>query len=510
VSALARPRPRTQLLFLLLSGLAAFARVQLAVLPICFVASAVVLGLRERRVRTVLREHRLALAAVGIAGLAVLAAAVGRGLGYYAGARHLHFDLASIAKNGIVLLYAGGWVAAPAAAVGIWIACRRPLSRAENAFGLLTVTVTSALLLEAAIWGDTSLVQERYVFYVLPLMLVGFCVQATHGWPLRRVQAIIALCLLVLSARVALPGWSRPGLSDHAPFLLGFARLEIAVGVTGAAWIVAAASGVLCLVAAIAPQRPKLAEPLLLGLALSAAFASLLGATAFDHLNSLVKRDAYLPSSRSWVDAAALGPATLVEPAHQVRIDGEEQLFWNRSLRRVALLPGAAPPDALAAENLAISSDGTLSSATGPLRGPLVVGDDGSTVRLRDAKRVASSPADTLWLPRGNARLSLYVVGRSDGGVLWSGGQIRLWSGSAGRLLVTVRGRDVSVGGQHVHGSKTLAFAVCSAGEKVIPFSAALSTLVDGRPTGGRMSLPRFVADENACRNRSGAKADGH
>jgi hypothetical protein len=407
----------------------------------------------------------------------------------------------SIGKNATVLFYAAGWVVIPGALAGLWIACSRPRSRAESAFGLLTGTTMLALLLEAAVWGDTYLAQERYVFYVLPLILVTFCLQAERGWPLRRVQVLAALALLVISVRVPLVGWAEPGISDHSPFLLAFARLEMAAGVTGGAWIVAIASAVLCLVAALAPWRPRAAAPILLSLALAGSFAALLGATAFDHLNSLLKRDIYLAADRSWVDHAGVGPATLVHSPGQRRADSEEQLFWNTAVQRVVLLPGATPPDALGSEQLRISADGTLRTDAGPLRGPLVVGKDGATIVFRGARRVASAPADTLWLPVGNARLRLFVAGRAPNGLIWSGGRIDFWSDGPGRLLVSVRGRDVKVGGHAVHGSKTIAFPVCSAGRTSVRFSAALTSFEHGRPVGGHMRLPRFVPDPNACKD---------
>ena len=511
VSAIARPRPRSQALFLALSALATFARLQLGILPLCFAAAALVLGLRERRVRAVVREQRLPFALLGLAGLAVVGYAALHGLGYYAGARHLHFTVASLGRNLADLLYAGGWVVMPAAAIGLWLACARPRSRAEAAFGVLTVTTTIALLLEAAVWGDTDLVQERYVFYVLPLVLVAFCCQATRGWPLKRAQVIAAAGLLVLSMRVPLTGWSAPGLNDHAPFLLAFARLEIAAGVTGAAVLVAVVSAAFCATAALAPWRPRLATPLLLGLAMCSSTVSLLAATSFDHLNSGVQADTYLPAvNRSWVDAAGLGAGTLVQAAGSRPIDGEEQLFWNTSVRRVALLPKAFPPDRLGATQLGVGDDGTLSLGAKPLRGPLVVGEDGSTVRFQQARRVAATGSDTLWLPKGNARLQLYVVGRARDGRLLSGGWIDFWSHGPGRLTVSVRGRNLAVGGHTVQGAHTFSFPVCKAGRTTIQFSAPLAGFDHGRAVGGRMGLPRFVPDAHACDGGSAnAKAHG-
>ncbi|MDX6455553.1 MAG: hypothetical protein QOD48_1660, partial [Gaiellaceae bacterium] len=157
VSSLAEPRRRSQVLFLVFAALATFARLQLGVVPLCFAAAAIAIGLRERRLRETLREQWLVFGAIAATGIIVLAGVAVRGLGYYAGARHLHFAPASVGRNLTVLLYAGGWAIMPAAAVGLWVAVARPRSRAQAAFGWLTAFFGGALFFEAAVWGDTQL-----------------------------------------------------------------------------------------------------------------------------------------------------------------------------------------------------------------------------------------------------------------------------------------------------------------------------------------------------------------
>jgi hypothetical protein len=500
VSSLAEPRRRSQVLFLVFAALATFARLQLGVVPLCFAIAAVAIGLRERRLRDTLREQWLVFGAIAATGLIVLAAVAVRGLGYYAGARHLHFAPASIGRNLTVLLYAGGWAIMPAAAVGLWVAMARPRSRAQAAFGWLTVSFGGALFFEAAVWGDTQLVQERYVFYLLPLALVAFCVQATQGWPLRRVQALLAAGMLVLSARSPLSSWTAPGADDHSPFLLAVQRVELSHGVATATAIVAALAGLFSVAAALSPWRPRLATPLLLGLALAASAAALAEATSFDYLNSRIKLHVYLPAERSWVDAEHLGSATLVEGAGSHPTDGEEQLFWNRSLRRVALLPYGSPPDRLAATHLQIDGRGTLLVHGQPLRGPVVVDGFGSTVLLQDARVVAAAPNNRLWLPRTDARLRLYVIGRAEaGGGLWRSGRIMYWADRPGVLIVPVSGKDVHVGTHRVRGRATLRLPICARGQWSIDYSATLSGFSGGRLLGGHMGLPRFVAAAHPC-----------
>src|SRR5207244_480180 len=73
--------------------------------------------------------------------------------------------------------------------------------------------------------------------------LVAFCIQATSGWPLRRVQVLLALGMLVLSVRVPLSTWTGPGTDDHAPFLRAVQRVELGDGIPPTTGAVAVAGG---------------------------------------------------------------------------------------------------------------------------------------------------------------------------------------------------------------------------------------------------------------------------
>ena len=305
--------------------------------------------------------------------------------------------------------------------------------------------------------------------------------------------------MLVLSVRVPLSAWTGPGTDDHAPFLLAVQRLELSHGVSVATGLVAALAGVFSVAAALGPWRPRLATPLLLALALAGSAAALAGATSFDRLNSRIKLDIYLPASRTWIDDRRLGPATLLEAAGSHPTDGEEQLFWNRSLQHVALLPHGSPPDGLAATELTVDARGTLLAHGQPLRGPLVVDGFASTVVLQDAKVVASAPNDRLWVPRGAARLRLYVIGRSADGSLSGRGRISYWADRRGTLEVPVKGNDVRIGSHRVRGTATLRFPICAPGPFSVDFSATLSAFAGGRLAGGHMGRPRFVASRVRC-----------
>ena len=139
--ALAQPTKRAQGAFLTFALLASFARMQLAVLLLAYLAAAVIL----RRVR----EQRVV---VGGFALAIVVALAG-GLGYYRQAPtafHL-VSLGAVGRNALVLAYAAGWIVVPAGLLGLAGAFARPRTELERAFGALALT--SAL----AVFAETTL-----------------------------------------------------------------------------------------------------------------------------------------------------------------------------------------------------------------------------------------------------------------------------------------------------------------------------------------------------------------
>ena len=438
--AIASPGRRNGLLFVGLTGLTAFARIQFLVLPVCFVTAVLVVGLRERRVRASLREQALPLGCFALAGCAVAAAGVDRVLGLYQGALDGRADPLALAErvglNGLVLAYSGGWILVPAALLGVVLAIARPRSRAELAFGALFATTAAALLLEAGLVGDVGRAQERYVFYVLPLAAVAFCAYAARGWPSRTHLALICALLIAASAQVPLAGFTASEGKSQSPFLLAAFRLEEAVGTPGnGSLLIAATAAVFGLVAMLLSARPAVATPVVLVLALAASAAASAGAVAFDSRNAASVRSAFLPDEPSWVDRTGVQDVTLVRAPEGVRTEAMEQLFWNRSIRRVALLPGAGEVDHFASPRLTVGRDGTLLEKGQVLRGPVLVDGYGGTIALSGAERIASSQSYALWRPHGPARLSLYFAGRYSDGWLAGAGRLYLWPDRPGGVI---------------------------------------------------------------------------
>lgn len=198
------------------------------------------------------------------------------------------------------------------------------------------------------------------------------------------------------------------------------------------------------------------------------------------------------------------------------------QLFWNRSLDRVLLLPGAPAIDSFLSERVRVGRDGTLSTADGPVGGPLLVEGYGATVRLRGARIVGSSLTHTLWQPAGKPRLQLQMLGRYYDGWLAASGAIRLWpesrsAGLAGRLSfrlsppATAPQGTVLIRPGHGEPSVTplvpgkttwVSVPVCSPGPWQASFEASFRSYLEGRVVSAVSSEPRFVPDPAACATR--------
>jgi hypothetical protein len=511
VRAVERPSTGAQLLVLASSGLAATARIQLAVLPLCYALAVLVAGRA--------REHRLALAAIGLATVAGAALALSGSVGIYGDLTAYSVEpgaaLRGLGANALVLTYASGFVLVPGALLGLVLALARPRSRGEHAFGIFALAATALLLAQASVVGDAGRVQERYALYALPLLVCLFAVYASRGWPLLRAHAVLAAALAAAAALVPLAGWAAGGGSAQSLVLAAVRRLEVAVGDVGLASLLAAlgATALLAAVLASAALRPRRATTVALALAAAATLATTAAAASFYRDGRSALRTTYLAADRSWVDAAG-GDVTLLVGPRSTSPDLHSTLFWNRSVRHVALLASADRPDAFAA--LAAEADGA-----GRLDLPtrLVLADDhGSTLVLRGAERVGAGPTKTLWRTPAGAQLELLVAGRYYSGLLAAVGGLRVWPEEPGGRLAAWLELELTApaaatvafavelpGGSTLdwdvpRGSTRLArVPVCASGVWTAAFRTTSVAVVHGTRVGPRSSEPHLVADPAAC-----------
>ena len=525
-TALVRPGRRSQLAFLALAGLAAFARAQFVVLPFCFLAAALVMGLRERRLRAALREQALVVALLALPLVALAAVGPGRVLGFYEGVLDLELASPELAKwvgvDAILLAYGAGAVLAPGSLLGLWLALRRPRSRVELAFGALAVPLILALLVEAAAYGLAGdRVQERYFFYAVPLVGIAFALYASRGWPHRLAHAALAAGLVALAARVPLSGFSAAEGKTNAPTLFAQARLEQALGdVALASLLVAGAVTLLLATLVAATWRGRSPTALALGLALACCAVTSAGAVSFNLANSERTKREVLGPQPSFVDRSGVKDAALLQTRTSARAVGSEYLFWNRSVDAVYLLPGAEPPDAFAVTRLTVASDGTLLAGGEPVTRPLLADGFSDTLRFRGSLEIASSPVYRLLRSDGPQRLALYAPGRYADGWLGLVGSVQIWpetvaEGLAGTLsfrLTAPNGAPATevrfepAGGAPKDvvvapgAPRDVTFPVCAPGTWRVEFTAPSTGSVGGRFVSLRASEPVFNRDPTACK----------
>lgn len=525
VVALARPCRRTQLVFLVLAALASAARIQFVVLPLCYLGAALLLGWREGSIRRTAREQREPALLLVLLGAAALAAGPSHVAGYYRRALHLHphplADLVSAGHNLLVLGYASGWILVPGALLGAGLALWRPRTRLEGAFGALVPMLTAALLVEATVFGGTGKVHERYAFYLIPVAAVSFGLYAARGWPLRRAYVGILAALFLLTTQPFLAGWAQVGSDDHAPFLYAVHWLELRIGNGNATLAISVAAAVLALVAGAAARWPRPGTPIVLTAATVVCAVATLGAVAFDNANSRGVAMELLPADHSWVDHAHAGPVTLVAGYNGSQGAAEAQLFWNRSIDRVALLQGALPTDGMSTNPILVDANGTLEVHRRPLHGALLLDEYGGTLVPRGGTVLGRSREYTLWRPSGRPRLALYMPGRFHDGLLAPRSEILAWPARAGRgiagwvtfrVTAATQARPLRITIQHATRTWHVRIApghtasvrlpACSSGPWLADLNAPPAAQNLFRFSSGRATVPRIVPDAAACASR--------
>jgi hypothetical protein len=514
VSALERPRRSAQLLFVGLAVLATLTRLQFVVLPVCYAAAALAVGLRERRVRAVAREQALPLGLFALGGLALGVV----GIGYYGEIVHLQpspVDLAhSTATNALVFAYAAGWAIVPAGLIGLALALARPRDRAEFVFAAMAGSVAVAIFAEAAAYGSQT--HERYTFYLAPLLALCFALYARRGWPHRLALALVSAVVVTGATLVPLTDLSFRG-EQNTVVLVAVHSLRLHMSSTGAAALATLTVAVALVgLAALLSRRPAVATGFALVASAATGLAAYGLAVDFDLKDSQAVEQTFLPANRSWVDAQRLAGVSLLQAAGGKQTDALIQLFWNRSIDRFVTLPGGGPVDAFHVDPASVSAAGTLRVGGRPLDGALLVDNAGSTLELVGARKVASSPNYDLWVPTRSAppRLRLYYAGRYRDGWVGPSGRIDVWSPGPGlvriplrlprslesnQVRVTLPGGAVRAFTLRPGSARVLELPVCSAGAWHATLNAGVRAYVGPRPVSARSGLPSFVPGPAEC-----------
>jgi hypothetical protein len=515
VRALAAPTARSQLAFVALAGLATFARVQYAALPVAFAVAA--LAVERWRPLVTVRRFRVMFALLALPLAGVAAAGPQRVLGPYVGVFIERVDPAGLGgwmgTNALLLAYAAGWVLVPAALVGLACGLVRPRSREEAGFAGLTVALALLLLLQAAFVAefDSERFHERYLFVLLPLAAIAAALGSRPSRRAAQVTAGLALGLFVLAVRVPIAEFLVADGRADSPTLLALYPLQRAAGVGNTALVVSLVAAVLSLLAVAAAFRPRWGATA--GLVATGALAVTLsaGVAVWSTTEARAARAAQLPTDASWVDHARLGSVALVVLPYPDRLGALGQLFWNRSVDDVLRLPRVKRLDAFRHREVRIARDGRLVAGDEVVRKPLLVQRTGSTLELAGATRVAQTPAFDLWRPGDRPRVALLAEGRAADTWLRALGKITLWPNAAGRTRgrlrlelelprgaepTTIRFRGSGIDRQvqlRPGGRAALVFSVDAAGPWSVRWSATRLSVLGGlRVVAAKAPVLRF------------------
>jgi len=517
VAALDRPTTRAQLLFVVLSGLATFARVQYVVLPVVFLI--VVLASEGSHVTRALRRYRVTFFLFALPAVALAAAGPARVLGYYRAVFSLSVDPLALAHwvavDSMLLVYAGGIVLVPGAVLRTLAAFVRPRTRAEGAFARMTVGLACALLAEAALYaGNTNgseRFQERYLFALLPLLPVGFLLSVRRE-RLRLPIVALSSALLLLALRVPLTGYTNGTGKQDSPVLQAVYWLQDRAGNGSGALVVLGIVSLLTLVAIGTALRPKVGVAASLLLAMVVAVLASAAALSYDFEMSGRTALTYLPRDFEFVDHAHQGNVSVLVPPGTPRALVSEHLFWNTSIKRVLLLPFADAPDTFGSDSVRIARDGRIVHGKQAVRGPLLIEELANSLRLSGAKLVSREVSSSLWRPTGVPRVDVMASDRYLDSWLAPSSSVTVWPDASGstrgvlhlrlslpptasptplRLRAAGVRRNVVVEpGRHVD----LALRADSSGPWTVTIQPRrLSFLPDGRPVSVQSTVPTFV-----------------
>jgi hypothetical protein len=469
--ALARPSPRRDAAALAGLALAFFARTQLFVLALAFPVAlllhetAFAVALRGSRsvgaaarkgVARAVAAHRLLVVAYGLgAVLAVLLAvrgSLGRVVGNYAvsfggdllpaglwRSAAAHLDHVVVGAGILPFVLAASWALA---------AVVRPERKEAHAFALFLLVLVPVLTFEVASFDlrftPNQFIQDRYLFYLVPLFAVGaaaWLVQPTQ----RRLRiltlavaagAFVGLLQLASFNDKAIIFWAAPGGAVHP----AIAAVASPIGLSADVFL-----RIATVVAAVAAALVALRAPRGGGVVLAVAIAGFgaYGAAYVLHQYSdpVMTREP-AGAARGWIDRAvpagrsvALVPSPLADRPYWWEAE-----LWNKDVDRALRVGGGRTFTPFPADKV------NVDYRSGTLRGAqpssyLVLASREVRFHLAGSKRVADGRPLTLMRVRRPYRLAWATRGLTLDG--WTrpseAATIRLYGhGSGGRRVVTV------------------------------------------------------------------------
>ena len=368
VRALAAPGLKTALPAVVLAGAGVFVRLEFVVLPASLVLAAAIVWILGHG-RLSWRRVALAGAAIAVFALAFNVLVVER---LQSWSVHQYFNHNTLTQGGLAagaLAIGLGMLPVIGGIASLWLPERfsEPAYRAFAIYlgsSLVTLGVYTGAKAAYLVSNLNQTIEERNLFYLSPLLLVGTAVAfgaRKLNRPLVAFGTVVALAV-AWSAQFEKPApyFDAPGLA-----VLTLVNRDFRWDVTDFHLLLICAAAVsLALLILRRERHVPLITAVLLGAWLLTGEIYAANANA-DYADVFAKD---IPVPRNWVDAATHGAHVTVLGDNIVAMDGNALWlaeFWNRSIDHVASLNGVAPgPGPISAPGLE-TSDGALSGYTG-------------------------------------------------------------------------------------------------------------------------------------------------
>jgi hypothetical protein len=442
-------------------ALAFFARTQMIVLALAFPVAIFVhelafasaaaepgtrrVFLRRSLART-LAAHRLLVAgyalAAGLAGIAAAAGSLDALVGTYGGAVHgrllpegiwhsavTHLDHVVTGVGVVPFLLAAAWALSVVA---------RPGRKPAHAFAVLLLILVPVLTLEVTSfdlrYAGHHFEQDRYLFYVVPLLAVG-----TAAALRERTNLFLRAALLVLMAGIFVAADGLVSYRDKMPIWWAAPAAAFHPTLADGAHAVGLSAGTLVRLTVLVPTA-ALVVAILRGPRLFAVWACGLAVAAFGAFEAGWEFHRYVVPSltvrstvvhRNWIDAAAQSSKMALVPSPWVAPPAWwEAEFWNRDVDRVVRIGRRSTytPFPAATANVDFNA--------GRLRGGriphlLVLARNETRFSLADARPVATAGALALVRVRRPVRLAWATRGAGDDGWIRAGRRatVRIFAG---------------------------------------------------------------------------------
>jgi 4-amino-4-deoxy-L-arabinose transferase-like glycosyltransferase len=358
VLLLERPTAGRAVLLLALLGVAFETRVQAVALAPAALLAPLVLAIFERRsVRATVSRFRWLYGLVVAAGAVALVGLLATGrtptdlLGAYSpvgersydvgqALRYLWWHLAELSLYVLVI---------PLAATIVLVARARSLDARLQAFLAATVALTACVVPVVAVFASefSDRIEERNLFYVVPLLCIALLAWVERGAPRPRALAGAAAAVSALLV-VAIPFdrfLTTSAITDTL-MLLPFWSLQDRVGESWVVPIAALAAAALAATFLFVPRRYAVALPLLvLGLWVLALRPIWWGTHGFERFSRGALFQGIRTADRDWIDSALPDGATagFLWTGRTDRLTVNENEFFNRAVGPVYYVTDPTP-----------------------------------------------------------------------------------------------------------------------------------------------------------------------